>query len=83
MCVLCYSSLKMVSEATVESFKKKAETIIEERGAVPALAAALAVISGSTSDKQISILTSRTVCVIRCLLLLIIIRFLYSKNCSN
>ena len=54
-------SLDTVSEETLELFKTSAEKLIEERGAVPALAAALALISGSTEITSRSLITSEEV----------------------
>ncbi|XP_062864324.1 nucleolar RNA helicase 2 isoform X2 [Trichomycterus rosablanca] len=50
--------LDSVPAAAVEYFRKAAESLIEERGAVEALAAALAHISGATSLEQRSLLNS-------------------------
>ncbi|XP_064633451.1 nucleolar RNA helicase 2-like [Lineus longissimus] len=52
-------SLDSVPPATLEHFKGAAERVIEDRGAVNALSAALALISGSTDIKTRSILTSQ------------------------
>ncbi|XP_029465017.1 nucleolar RNA helicase 2 isoform X2 [Rhinatrema bivittatum] len=50
--------LDSVPPAAIEHFKKSAEHLIEEKGAVEALAAALAHISGATSLEQRSLLNS-------------------------
>ncbi|XP_064418689.1 nucleolar RNA helicase 2 isoform X2 [Latimeria chalumnae] len=50
--------LDSVPVAAIEYFRKSAEQLIEEKGAVEALAAALAHISGATSIEQRSLLSS-------------------------
>ncbi len=57
----CFRSLDGVAEEVLASFTATASRLVEERGAVPALAAALAVISGSTSLKKRSLLNAREV----------------------
>ena len=57
-----YRSLDGVSSDLLASFTDAAEKMVAERGAVPALAAALAVISGSTELKSRSLLNAREVC---------------------
>ena len=60
--LLCNSrSLDTVSDATLDHFRDAAEKVVEEKGAVTALAAALAVISGSTEIKSRSLLNSQEV----------------------
>ena len=56
-----FRSLDSVSSGMLESFTEVAEKLIEERGAVSAVAAALAVISGSTELKKRSLLNAREV----------------------
>ena len=56
-----FRSLDSVSSGMMESFTEVAEKLIEERGAVSAVAAALAVISGSTELKKRSLLNAREV----------------------
>lgn len=53
--------LDSVPVAAVEYFRKSAEKLIEEKGAVEALAAALAHISGAKSLEQRSLLSSDSV----------------------
>lgn len=53
--------LDSVPRAAVEHFRSAAEKLIEERGPVEALAAALAHISGATSLEQRSLLNSDAV----------------------
>ena len=53
--------LDSVSTTAIEYFRASAEKLIEERGAVSALAAALAHISGATALEQRSLLNSDTV----------------------
>ena len=57
----CYSSLKEVSETVLVHFREAAEKMIEEKGAVDALAAALASISGQTDIKPRSLISSQEV----------------------
>lgn len=45
----------------LESFTEAAKKLVKERGAVPAVAAALAVLSGSTELKSRSLLDARLV----------------------
>ncbi|XP_041362568.1 nucleolar RNA helicase 2-like isoform X2 [Gigantopelta aegis] len=52
-------SLHNVSPDVLTQFRESAESMITEKGAVDALAAALAVISGNTTIKQRSLLSSR------------------------
>jgi len=60
MVVLCANrSLDSVSSAAAEQFMKMAEDVAASRGAVEALAAAIAVISGN--DKPRSLLTATPV----------------------
>ncbi|KAJ8318485.1 hypothetical protein KUTeg_003576 [Tegillarca granosa] len=54
-------SLADVSDETLSHFKDSAETLIAERGATNALAAALAVISGTTKIVKRSLLSSKEV----------------------
>ncbi|XP_058045038.1 nucleolar RNA helicase 2 [Ahaetulla prasina] len=51
-------SLDSVPPSAIDHFRKSAEQLIEEKGAVEALAAALAHISGATSIEQRSLLNS-------------------------
>lgn len=53
-------SLEKIPEETVQKFSEMAEAMIAERGAVSALAAALAVITGAVDNKPRSLLTSQT-----------------------
>ena len=57
----CCRSLDDVSEEVIKLFEDSAKTLIEEKGAVTALATALAVISGSTHIKARSLLSSAEV----------------------
>ncbi|KAK3579484.1 hypothetical protein CHS0354_028301 [Potamilus streckersoni] len=52
-------SLDSVPQETLEHFRQEAEALVEQRGAVEALSAALAVISGVTKVASRSLLTSR------------------------
>lgn len=56
--------LDSVPVTAISYFKASAEKLIEERGAVDALAAALAHISGATSLEQRSLLNSDAVSVV-------------------
>ncbi|XP_030423982.1 nucleolar RNA helicase 2 isoform X2 [Gopherus evgoodei] len=56
-------SLDSVSPSAIDYFKQLATRLIEEKGAVEALAAALAHISGATSIEQRSLLNSDAGCV--------------------
>ena len=56
-----FRSLDGVSDDLLNSFTERAEKLVKERGAVSALAAALAVISGSTELKKRSLLNAREV----------------------
>ncbi|XP_015283977.1 PREDICTED: nucleolar RNA helicase 2-like, partial [Gekko japonicus] len=51
-------SLDSVPPSAIDYFRQSAERLIEEKGAVEALAAALAHISGATSIEQRSLLNS-------------------------
>ena len=53
--------LDSVPPAAISHFKQSAEKLIEEKGAVEALAAALAHISGATSVDQHSLINSEAV----------------------
>lgn len=59
MCCLVGRSLDAVPTAAAEKFVKMAEDVAASRGAIPALAAAIAVISGN--DKPRSLLTATPV----------------------
>ena len=50
-----------MSPEMLESFTEAAKKLVKERGAVPAVAAALAVLSGSTELKSRSLLDARLV----------------------
>ena len=54
-------SLSTIPEETLRHFKESAESVIEQHGAVNALSAALAIISGSTKIVPRSLLSSREV----------------------
>lgn len=58
---LNHRSLASVSYAAVDFFRPSAQRLIEEKGAVDALAAALAHISGASSFEPRSLITSDTV----------------------
>lgn len=55
---LNHRSLASVSYAAVDFFRPSAQRLIEEKGAVDALAAALAHISGASSFEPRSLITS-------------------------
>ncbi|XP_071128984.1 nucleolar RNA helicase 2-like [Mytilus edulis] len=52
-------SLELVEDETLQYFRESAQALVEERGAVDAVAAALAVISGSTKIVPRSLLSSK------------------------
>ncbi|ESO84752.1 hypothetical protein LOTGIDRAFT_221850 [Lottia gigantea] len=54
-----YRALDDVPKETIQHFMEKAESLIEEKGACEALAAALAVISNNTSIERRSLLTAK------------------------
>lgn len=56
-----------VPPSAIDYFRQTAERLIEEKGAVDALAAALAHISGATAIEQRSLLNSDAVNTIQCL----------------
>lgn len=58
---LFFRSLELVDDDTLQYFRESAQSLIEERGAADALAAALAVISGSTKIVPRSLLSSKEV----------------------
>lgn len=60
----CCRFLDSVPPAAIEHFRTAAERLVEERGAVEALAAALAHISGATSLEQRSLLNSDAVSIL-------------------
>ena len=60
-CILCYRSIEGVQSETLEHFRSSAKELIAERGAEDALAAALALISGSTKITSRSMLSSKEV----------------------
>lgn len=61
ICIFMIRFLDSVPVTAIEYFKGSAEKLIQERGAVEALAAALAHISGATSLEQRSLLNSDAV----------------------
>jgi len=61
MCVRVPRCLDSVPAQAINYFKESAEALIEKRGAVNALAAALAHISGATSLEQRSLMNSDAV----------------------
>lgn len=61
MILFVFRSLALVTEETLKHFRESAENLIAERGAVESLAAALAVMSGSTKIVSRSLLCSREV----------------------
>lgn len=58
---LLLRSLDSVPPSAIDHFRQAAERLIEEKGAVEALAAALAHISGATAIEQRSLLNSDAV----------------------
>ncbi len=56
---IVYRSLDSIPEETLLHFQASAEKLIEDKGAVKSLAAALAIISGSTEIKSRSLLSSQ------------------------
>jgi ATP-dependent RNA helicase DDX21 len=58
---LTHRLLDSVPPTAISHFKQSAEKLIEEKGAVEALAAALAHISGATSVDQRSLINSQAV----------------------
>lgn len=59
-----FRSLDSVPPSAIDYFRQSAERLIEEKGAVEALAAALAHISGATTIEQRSLLNSDAVNII-------------------
>lgn len=56
-----FRSIEAVGTGTLEHFRESAQALVNERGAVDAVAAALAVISGSTKIVSRSLLSSKEV----------------------
>jgi hypothetical protein len=54
-------ALTTIPEETLQHFRESAQMVIDERGALDALAAAMAVITGNTEIKSRSLLTSKEV----------------------
>lgn len=61
-----HRSLDSVPPSAIDYFRQSAERLIEEKGAVEALAAALAHISGATSIDQRSLINSDKVNTVLC-----------------
>ena len=56
-----FRALENIQEETLEHFRESAARLVELKGGVDAVAAALAVISGNTEIKARSLLSSREV----------------------
>lgn len=61
----CDRALENIQSDTLQYFRASAEKFLEEKDAVEALSAALAVISGNTEIKSRSLITASVVCILK------------------